>query len=168
MLHSRSHYWKAAQIKWVCRVSHEERSIFWEVTVSVILSKNYICTCVLFRTVLEIDLFHSKDPKLSMRKRYYVLFLIKVKRLSYSCNRPWRPIGLWDVQALTFSRQSAHRWRWRQPYTPAALYPPRRFLVLISVRGCLPQGHSAAGMIRSIEKKSTSSGLEPATFRLAV
>jgi hypothetical protein len=24
----------------------------------------------------------------------------------------WRPIGLWDVEALTFSRQSAHRWRW--------------------------------------------------------
>jgi hypothetical protein len=31
---------------------------------------------------------------------------------SYLCNRPWRPIGLWDVEAPTFSRQSAHRWRW--------------------------------------------------------
>jgi hypothetical protein len=28
------------------------------------------------------------------------------------CERPWRPIGLWDVEAPTFSRQSAHRWRW--------------------------------------------------------
>jgi hypothetical protein len=35
-----------------------------------------------------------------------------------------------------FSRQSAHRWRWScQPYAPTALYPPGRFLVLISVRG---------------------------------
>jgi hypothetical protein len=43
---------------------------------------------------------------------------------------------LWDIEAPTFSRQSAHRWRWGcQPYAPAALYPPGRFLVLISVRG---------------------------------
>jgi hypothetical protein len=33
------------------------------------------------------------------------------KRWSYPCNRPWRPIGLWDVEAPTFSRKSAHRWR---------------------------------------------------------
>jgi hypothetical protein len=31
--------------------------------------------------------------------------------VSYPCNRPWRPIGLWEVEALTFSRQSTHRWR---------------------------------------------------------
>jgi hypothetical protein len=36
----------------------------------------------------------------------------------------------------TFSKQSAHRWRWGcQPHAPAALYPQGRFLVLISVRG---------------------------------
>jgi hypothetical protein len=29
----------------------------------------------------------------------------------YPCKRPWRPIGLWYVEASTFSRQSAHRWR---------------------------------------------------------
>jgi hypothetical protein len=58
------------------------------------------------------------------------------KRESYPCNRPWRPIGLWDVEAPKFSRQSAHRWRWGcQPYAPPALYPPGKFLVLISVRG---------------------------------
>jgi hypothetical protein len=34
----------------------------------------------------------------------------KKVRLSYPCNRQWRPIGLWDVEAPTFSRQSAHRW----------------------------------------------------------
>jgi hypothetical protein len=44
--------------------------------------------------------------------------------LSYLCSRPWRPVGLWDVEASTFSRQSAHRWRWGcQLYVPVALYP---------------------------------------------
>jgi hypothetical protein len=39
-------------------MSQEERSIFWEVIVSVILNKNCKCTCVLFRTVSEIKLFY--------------------------------------------------------------------------------------------------------------
>jgi hypothetical protein len=56
---------------------------------------------------------------------------------SYSSNRTWRPIGLWDVEDSTFSLDnrltdgdkvvSLTR---RPPFTP-----PRRFLVLISVRG---------------------------------
>jgi hypothetical protein len=45
------------------------------------------------------------------------------KRQNYPCNRPWRPIGLWDFEAPTFSRQSVHRWRWGQPYAPVTLYP---------------------------------------------
>jgi hypothetical protein len=41
-----------------------------------------------------------------------------------SCNRPWRPVGLWDVEVPTFSRQSAHRRRLGcQLYAPASLYP---------------------------------------------
>jgi hypothetical protein len=60
----------------------------------------------------------------------------KKKKKRYPYNRPWRPIGLWDVEAPTFSRQSAHRWRWScQLYVPVTLYPPGRFLVLISFRG---------------------------------
>jgi hypothetical protein len=40
------------------------------------------------------------------------------------CNRPWRPIGLWDVEAPTFSGQSPYTWRWGcQPYSPAAFSP---------------------------------------------
>jgi hypothetical protein len=36
----------------------------------------------------------------------------------------------------TFSIQSVHRWRLScQPYAPAALYPQKSVLVLISVRG---------------------------------
>jgi hypothetical protein len=68
----------------------------------------------------------------------------------------WRPIGLWDVEAVTFSRQSAHRWQWGcQPYAPAVLYTPGRILVLISVkRLSRPQGHSEAGRTRWIEKSN--------------
>jgi hypothetical protein len=55
------------------------------------------------------------------------------------------PIGLWDVEAPTFSRQSAHRWRWGcQPYALATLYN----------RLSQPQSHSAAERIRSIEKSN--------------
>jgi hypothetical protein len=47
-----------------------------------------------------------------------------------------RLIGLWDVGAPIFSRQSACGRRWGcRPSAPAAPYPPERFLVLISVRG---------------------------------
>jgi hypothetical protein len=34
-----------------------------------------------------------------------------IKRWSFPLYRPWRPLGLWEVEAPTFSRQSAHRWR---------------------------------------------------------
>jgi hypothetical protein len=40
------------------------------------------------------------------------------------CNSPWRPLGLLDVEAPTFSRQTTHRWRevvslkCRPPFTP--------------------------------------------------
>jgi hypothetical protein len=54
-----------------------------------------------------------------------------------TCNRPWRPIESWDVEAPTFSKQSAHRWRWDcQPYAPAGRsLTTGKFLVLISDSG---------------------------------
>jgi hypothetical protein len=36
----------------------------------------------------------------------------------------FEPIGLWDVEASTYSRQSSYRWRWGwQPYAPPPLTP---------------------------------------------
>jgi hypothetical protein len=49
-----------------------------------------MCTCALFRTVSEIEIFHCTVPKLFI-KRYYVLFLIPVfivqviKLVQFSC-----------------------------------------------------------------------------------
>jgi hypothetical protein len=60
-------YVNAREVDVLYRVSQGERPEFWEVTVSV-----------LFRTVSEIQLFHCTVPKLLIRKRYYVLFLISV------------------------------------------------------------------------------------------
>jgi hypothetical protein len=45
----------------IYRVSQEERPFYWEARVPTILSKNmyvYICTCVVFRTVSQIELVH--------------------------------------------------------------------------------------------------------------
>jgi hypothetical protein len=53
------------------------------------------CTRFLFTSVLR------KFRLLSCKRRW-----------SHPCNKPWRPIGLWDVEAPTFCRQSARRWRW--------------------------------------------------------
>jgi hypothetical protein len=88
-------------------------------------------------------------------------------RNSYPCNRPWRPIRLWDVEAATFSRQSAHRWRWgSQPYAPSALYTQED-----SWYSFLLETESTPSPIMRLEGLSElknpiiSSGIESATFR---
>jgi hypothetical protein len=53
----------------IYRISQKEKLIFWEVIVSVILSKNAYMNMVLFRTVSEIELFECKTAKLLIRKR---------------------------------------------------------------------------------------------------
>jgi hypothetical protein len=95
------------------------------------------------------------------------IHVCKKKGKSYLCKNPWRPRGLWEAEVPTFSRQSAQRWRWGcQLYTPAALYPPGRFLVIITVRGWVNPKSIVRTKGLGQLKKSTSSGLDPATFRL--
>jgi hypothetical protein len=86
----------------------------------------------------------------------------------YPCNRPWRPIGLWEIEAPTFYTQSAHRWWWGyQPHAPAALYPPGRFLILIYVKGSVdPRATVRLEGLGQLINPMTSSGIEPTTFRL--
>jgi hypothetical protein len=86
-----------------------------------------------------------------------------------SCNRPWRPIGLWDFEAPTFSREAAHIWRWGcEPYAPAALYLPGRFLILNSIRGRVdPRAIiRLAGRISQLKYLMTSLGIKHATYWL--
>jgi hypothetical protein len=66
------------------------------------------------------------------------------KRYSYSCNRPWRPIVLSDVEAPIFSMQSAHSWRW------GCHIDGTRFCQWLS----RPRRHSAAERIRTFEKSN--------------
>jgi hypothetical protein len=45
-------------------------------------------------------------------------------KLKFSLYRPWRPLGLREVEAPTFSDNSANSWRQGcQLYAPATFYP---------------------------------------------
>jgi hypothetical protein len=87
---------------------------------------------------------------------------------SYPCNRPWRPIGLWDIEDPTFSRQSAHRWRWGcQPHWPEILYSQEdswySFLLKCWVD---PRAIVWLEGLGQLKNPMTSLGIRPATFWL--
>jgi hypothetical protein len=82
-------------------------------------------------------------------------------QVTFPCNRPWRPMWLWDVEVPI--------WWWGcQPYAPAGRpLPPGRFLVLISVRGCVdPRAIVRLKALGQLKNPITLSEIEPATFRL--
>jgi hypothetical protein len=80
-----------------------------------------------------------------------VILMVAVKEKEG--NRLWRSTGLWDIKAPRF-RQSAHRQQWGcQSYAPVTLFTPRDILGTHFYQGLSrPQGYSAAGSIRLIEK----------------
>jgi hypothetical protein len=99
----------------------------------------YLCFCAQLRcnARLTVRIFIGEEDVSSKRCTWYYdsTFLI-IQKLTlhnfyalhsfYSCNIPWRSIGLWDVEDSTYTyyRQSALRWRWGcKPYEPGALYP---------------------------------------------
>jgi hypothetical protein len=59
-------YFKTLSISSLYRMFQDEVLLFWEAIVSVILSKKCICTCVLFLTVSEMELFHCTDEQHAM------------------------------------------------------------------------------------------------------
>jgi hypothetical protein len=98
----------------------------------------------------------------------YIHFCIRLHGVvldwKYPCNRPWRPIGLWEVEDPTFSRQSTHRWGDVVILTRRSpLYPPppqENFWYFFYVRGWInPRAISAAGRIRSTEKSIDLTGI---------
>jgi hypothetical protein len=84
------------------------------------------------------------------------------------------PIGLREVKVPTLLRQTANRWRQGcQPYAPAALYPQVSLIPYFkdSWYSFLLEAESTPGPLRpeglgQFKKKSTSSGLEPATLHI--
>jgi hypothetical protein len=78
---------KSAQVRWVLPKMEHARSGYY---LPVVGSSHVLLT--------------NSQSKLRQCER--------MKRQSYHFNRQWRPIGLWDVEARTFSRQPAHWWRW--------------------------------------------------------
>jgi hypothetical protein len=95
---------------------------------SSILSTKYRYVDHIIRELIGIE-FHPNNTNRGL------FCLSKKKR--YLCNRPWRPIEMWDIEASKFFLDSrlTDGGKVCQPYAPATLYPPGRFLVLISVRG---------------------------------
>jgi hypothetical protein len=173
-------------LKWENSGSGLENQVYFTWRVCWSLNHNYgrLIFHLLFRFYVK-NLFGIR--MFSRRRTWYShcdlefrisLFRLKVSIYSLSVKVKVKvkisPLQAMD-KAPTLLRQTTTRWRQGcQPYAPAALYPPgffifkdSWFLVLSSVRGWVYPRASAAGRIRSILKKSTSSGLEPATFRLA-
>jgi hypothetical protein len=80
--------------------------------------------------------------------------LLDVYDKNCPCNRPWRPLGLWDIEVpkffldnrLTDGCKVVSLMR-RPPFIPTKI-PGTHFCY----RLIRPQGHSAAGKIRSTEK----------------
>jgi hypothetical protein len=83
-------------------------------------------------------------------------------------NRPWMPIGLWDVEAPTFSLQNRFTKDGEVSIRRRSPFPlPGRFLTLIFVRGWVdPRAIVRLKWLDTFRNQITSSGIEPATFQL--
>jgi hypothetical protein len=111
------------------------------------------------------DFSFSVFYSLTFSKYTLVLFL-HYFTYSYPCNRPCRPIGLWDVEA---SRHFLDSWLTdggevlSLTRRPAVLYSPGRFLVLISVRCWVkPRAIVRLEGLGQLKNLMASSGIEPA------
>jgi hypothetical protein len=104
------------------------------VSLLILPSRWFLWTYFYGKAQLKMKIFicYSNIVIIFLLTNFLLFISFKIKR----GNRPWRPIGLWDVEAPKFSRQSTQRWRKDcQPYASVVLYHPGSFPVLISVRG---------------------------------
>jgi hypothetical protein len=90
------------------------------------------------------------------RMNHTSILLIGKIRCSYPCYRPWRPIGLREVEAPTFLRQTVNRWRQGcQPYAPTALYHSGFFFLRFDPSAIVrPEGLGKFEKIHFIRKRS--------------
>jgi hypothetical protein len=108
-----------------------------------------------------------KRPLLALITTKLSFHFFQQDKIKLSLYRPWRPLGLLEVAAPTFSDIRLIDCGKDVSPTDAGLYlPPGKFLVLIPVRGWV----DPRVIVRLEElgklKKSTSSGTRTATFRL--
>jgi hypothetical protein len=129
--------WYSGQSSWIqiqrSRFDSRSCSIFWEV---VVLERGPLHLVIKIEELLGRNSsgpglgnleYGGEDPLFWTRHTLYVRKLVltsptsggrsvgivhsraKAMEVFYPINRPWRPIGLWDVKDSTLSRQSAHR-----------------------------------------------------------
>jgi hypothetical protein len=120
-----------------------------------------------------VSLFHvltgilpAHLPNTSQKRNFFNQFGHCNK--NYTCNRPWRPLGLRDVEAPKFSLDN--RLTDGGEVVSLTRQPPSTTRKITGTHFCWKlsrsQGHSAAGRIRSVEVSNDLIGIEPATFRL--
>jgi hypothetical protein len=95
--------------------------------------------------------------------KHYWLFIVRVKvKQSH-----YRPLGLQKVEAPRFLDNRHMKVVRLSALRTGRLYPQERFLVLISVRGCVdPRAIVRTKRLCQLKIPVTPSGIEPATFRL--
>jgi hypothetical protein len=91
---------------------------------------------------------------LSGTTRYSFGFSTLIER--YLCNKLFMPVVVSDVEAPTFCRKSAHRWRWGcRPYAPNGLFLQEDPRYSFCLRLGLPQGQGRIMSSHELHRLST-------------
>jgi hypothetical protein len=104
--HEKLCHWNLSGVRWI------QSMPLYPIFVRSILtsSAHYVILLILLLLSLSLVQIFS-EPCFKTPSQQHLTYQHIEYKLSYPCNRPWRPIGLWDVEGLTLSRQSAQRWQ---------------------------------------------------------
>jgi hypothetical protein len=75
------------------------------------------------RALFNLNINQKKSR--AIKRRYFrpvTLQFTHTPPIAYSCNRPWRPIGLWDVEYPSFSTKIGSEIVWHCPLPEAYSY----------------------------------------------